>query len=102
VGFGVGVGFRGGGGVGFGVGVRLRGGCWGGFRGGGGVPGWVSGWVLGCGVGVGWVSVGCGVGFGWLAGSGVISDGFGCGYFFFYLFYIAPNTQRRIFSGAFS
>jgi hypothetical protein len=101
------VGLRGGCGVGFG-GFRGGGGVagwvWGGFRGGVGL-GWVSGWVWGCGVGfgvgVGWVSVG----LGGLRAVGVIFGGFRWFWVWVFsvdLFYVAPNIQRRIFSGAFS
>ena len=72
------------------MGVGLRGGFRGGFRGGC----WVAGWV----------SVGCGVSFGgWLAVGLFLVDSGGFGWLFFVdLFYVAPNTQCRIFYGAFS
>ena len=73
-------------GVGCGV-AGFRGGLWGGY-------GWAAGWV------VGWISMGLG---GWLA-VGVIFGGlrwFWVWVFYIDLFYVAPNTQCRIFSGAF-
>ncbi len=69
---------------------------------------WVAGWVLGrfqWGFGsrwfAGWVMVGLG-GSQWWFPFLVDSDGFGGGFFVVVLFYVAPNTQCRIFSGAFS
>ena len=61
--------------------------------------------LVGCGVGLGGLRGGLRGGFGWLAGSGVIFGGFQWLWVWVFsvdLFYIAPNTQCKIFSEAFS